>query len=84
MTDASVSARYAFMAFVTSILLLVPSALAATPRTLVARVNRVSDGDTVIAITSEGTKLRIWLLEIAIPETTNRKKPGRPPRFSRS
>ncbi len=46
MTDASVSARHVFMAFGTSIVLLFPSAHAVTPRTLVAKVDRVSDGDS--------------------------------------
>ncbi len=41
---------------------------AATPRSLVAKVDRVSDGDSVIATTSDGTKLRIRLLGIDAPE----------------
>lgn len=78
MTDAPVSARCALMAFVTSILLLLPSAHAATPRTIVAKVERVSDGDTIAAITSEGTKLHIRLLGIDAPEIPHGKKPGQP------
>ncbi len=39
---------------------------AGTPRTLVAKVERVVDGDTLIAITTEGTKLRIRLLPLNI------------------
>jgi micrococcal nuclease len=66
------------MAFVTSILLLLPSAHAATPRTLVAKVERVSDGDTITALTSEGTKLRLRLIGIDAPEIPHGKKPGQP------
>jgi endonuclease YncB( thermonuclease family) len=51
---------------------------AATPRTLVAKVERVSDGDTVIATTSNQTKLRIRLLGIDAPEVPNGAKPGQP------
>ena len=47
-------------------------------RTLVATVERVSDGDTIIALTSEGTKLRIRLLGIDAPEVPHGKKPGQP------
>jgi len=38
------------------------TAHAAIPRTLVAKVERVSDGNTITALTSNGTKLRIRLL----------------------
>jgi endonuclease YncB( thermonuclease family) len=68
MTDASIFTRQAFIAVVTSILLLLPSAHAATPRSLVAKVDRVSDGDSMKATTSDGTKLRIRLLGIDRPE----------------
>lgn len=78
MSDASVSALYAFMAFVTSILILLPSAHAATPRTFVAKVERVSDGDTLTALTSNQTKLRIRLLGIDAPEVPHGDKPGQP------
>lgn len=53
-------------------------ASASTPRTLVATVQRVSDGDTIIAITADGTKLRIRLLGIDAPEIPHGKKPGQP------
>jgi hypothetical protein len=46
-------------------------ALAATPRTLVATIQRVSDGDTVIALTADGTNLRIGLLGIGVPAEGN-------------
>ncbi len=51
---------------------------AASPRTLVAQVERVSDGDSVTATTSEGTKLRIRLLGIDAPEIAHGKMPGQP------
>ncbi len=77
MTGASISARHAIIVFVTSILLL-PSVHAATPRTLVAKVERVSDGDTVIAVTSNQAKLRLRLLGIDAPEVPHGDKPGQP------
>ncbi len=43
-------------------------ALSASPRSLVATVQRVSDGDTIIAMTADGTKLRLRLLGIGAPE----------------
>jgi micrococcal nuclease len=53
-------------------------ASASAPRTLVASVQRVSDGDTIIALTATGTKLRIRLLGIDAPEIPHGKKPGQP------
>ena len=38
------------------------------PRSLIATVQHVSDGDTITAITSNQTKLRIRLLGIDPPE----------------
>ena len=60
------------------LLLLPPSTHAATPRSLSATVERVSDGDTVVAITANQTKLRIRLLGIDAPETAHGKKAGQP------
>ena len=51
---------------------------AAGPRPLTATVQRVSDGDTVIAITSNQTKLRLRLLGVDAPEIPHGKKPGQP------
>ncbi len=65
--------------FLATVLLLFPlSAHAATPRTLVARVERVSDGDTITATTSNQTKLRLRLLGIDAPEVLHGDKPGQP------
>ncbi len=51
---------------------------AAAPRILVAKVERVSDWDTVTAISSNQTKLRIRLLGIDAPEIPHGEKPGQP------
>ncbi len=51
---------------------------AATPRTLVAKVERVSDGDTLVAVTANSTKLRLRLLGIDAPEVPHGDKPGQP------
>jgi micrococcal nuclease len=61
-----------------AILLLVATANAATLRTLTAKVDRVSDGDTVTATDASGTKLRIRLLGIDAPEIAHGSKPGQP------
>ena len=54
------------------------TARAATPRTLLAKVERVSDGDTVVALTANGTKLRLRLLGIDAPEVAHGTKPAQP------
>ncbi len=58
--------------------LLLASAHAATPRTLTAKIDRVSDGDTVTTFTAEETKLRLRLLGIDAPEVPHGDKPGQP------
>ena len=55
-----------FSIIVTVLLILPPATHAATPRTLVATVECVSDGDTITAFISGGTKLR--LLGVDAPE----------------
>ncbi len=67
-----------FLVIAAASLLLLFSAHAATLRTLVATVERVSDGDTITAITSNGTKLRLRLLGVDAPEIPHGKKPGQP------
>jgi len=59
-------------------LLLPTTTHAATPRTLVATVARISDGDTITAFTSDQTKLRLRLLGIDAPEVPHGAKPGQP------
>jgi micrococcal nuclease len=51
---------------------------ATSRRTLSAGVERVSDGDTVVAVTDNATKLRIRLLGIDAPEIPHGKAPGQP------
>ncbi len=50
----------------------------AAPRTFVARVERVTDGDSVIAVADNKTRLRIRLLGIDAPELPHDGKPGQP------
>jgi endonuclease YncB( thermonuclease family) len=59
-------------------LFLATVAFAATPHSLVAKVDRVADGDSVTATTNDGTRLRIRLLGIDAPEVANGAKPGQP------
>ncbi len=49
---------------------------ATTPRTIPALVERVSDRDTIIAPSAEGTELRLCLLGIEAPEIAHETKPG--------
>jgi hypothetical protein len=54
--------------------LLLSTAQAATPRTFVATVKRVSDGDADMAITSNGTKLCTRPLGIEAPQVSHAKR----------
>ncbi len=49
---------------------------AATTRTIIATVERVADGDTIIAVTENQTKVRIRLLGIDAPEIAHAQSPG--------
>ena len=51
---------------------------AAPIRTVTATITKISDGDTVQAITPEGTKLKVRLYGIDAPETQKRNIPGEP------
>lgn len=59
-------------------LLFIASAHAVTLRILTATVQPISDGDTLTAITDNGTKLRIRLLGIDAPEIPHSQNPGQP------
>jgi endonuclease YncB( thermonuclease family) len=51
----------------------------ATPlRTVTATITKITDGDTVQAVTPEGTKLKVRLYGIDAPETAKGKIPGEP------
>jgi micrococcal nuclease len=58
------------------VLLAAPSTQAAPPRSVVATVERVADGDTLMATTEDSTRLRIRLLGIDAPEMPHGRKPG--------
>jgi len=64
--DLPISLGAVALVFAVSLRIFFDSGYAATPRTLVGKVERVTDGDTITAFTSEGTKLR--LLGIDAPE----------------
>ena len=51
-------------------------AIWADSRSLVAIVQHVSDGDTIIAMTADGTTLRVRLLGIDAPAIPHGNKPG--------
>ncbi len=78
MIDAVWVSRHACIILATSFLSLLTPALAIAPRTLVAKIERVSDGDTVTAVTSNQTKLRLRLLGTDAPEVPHGDKPGQP------
>ena len=65
-------------AIVVGLFFVLGTAHAASPRTLIAKVERVSDGDTLVAFSSNGTKLRIRLVGIDAPEASHGEKPGQP------
>ena len=50
-------------------------AFSASPPSLVATVQRIADGDTLTAISANGTKLRIRLLGIDAPEIAHGTNP---------
>jgi len=63
----------------TALLIFLAAASQAAPlRTVTATITKISDGDTVQAITPEGTKLKVRLYGIDAPETPKGKIPGEP------
>jgi endonuclease YncB( thermonuclease family) len=60
------------------LVLSVLSGHAAPVRNVTATITRITDGDTVQAITPEGTKLKVRLYGIDAPETPKGKIPGEP------
>ena len=63
-------------AFVFLLVFSVPSCV--TSRTVEGTVTRVTDGDTLILVTSEGTKLKVRLYGIDAPEIRHKEVPGQP------
>jgi endonuclease YncB( thermonuclease family) len=60
-------------------MILYAAAVHAAPiRTVTATITRITDGDTVQAITPEGTKLKVRLYGIDAPETSKGKNQGEP------
>ena len=63
----------------TALLIFLASASQAAPlRTVTATITKITDGDTVQAVTPEGTKLKVRLYGIDAPETAKGKIPGEP------
>jgi micrococcal nuclease len=60
------------------VILCAAAAHAAPLRTVTATITTITDGDTVQAITPEGTKLKVRLYGIDAPETSKGKIPGEP------
>ncbi len=78
LSDASLGVRRAFIAFAASALLLVASAHVATSRALIFIVERISGGDTIVAIADNRAKFRLRVLDIDGPEIAHGTKPGQP------
>jgi endonuclease YncB( thermonuclease family) len=74
MRSLSVCLPHCFCHCIQLFSLLLSTAQAATPRTFVATVKRVSDGDAITAITSNGTKLCTRLLGIEAPQVSHAKR----------
>jgi micrococcal nuclease len=64
--------------FAILVILCAATSHAAPIRTVTATITKITDGDTVQAITPEGTKLKVRLYGIDAPETAKGKKPGEP------
>ena len=63
----------------TALVIFCASASHAAPlRTVTATITKITDGDTVQAVTPEGTKLKVRLYGIDAPETAKGKIPGEP------
>jgi micrococcal nuclease len=74
-----IAQRVLGVAFLLVQTLLISSSTHASPlRYLIASVTRVNDGDSVIAVSTTGAKLRLRLLDIDAPKIAYGKKPGQP------
>ncbi len=54
------------------------AARATAPRIFLATIERVSTGDTLVAVAVKGTRLRLRLLGIDAPDVAHGSKPGQP------
>ncbi len=70
--------RFSLAVLAALVTVLAPSFPHAGARLLTATVQRVADGDTVIAETANGAKLRLRLLGIDAPEVSHNGKSGQP------
>lgn len=65
-----------WLAAASLVLLAAPTPQAAPPRSVLATVERVADGDTLMATSENSTRLRIRLLGIDAPEIPHQGRPG--------
>jgi len=71
--------RNRWLFLLTALVILCATASQAAPlRIVTATITKITDGDTVQAITPEGTKLKVRLYGIDAPETPKGQKPGEP------
>lgn len=78
MNNRSLSSLHSWIILVILSILSITSVYAATIRTVEATIIKVSDGDTVQAVTPEGTKLKVRLYGIDAPEAEKgNKKTGK-------
>jgi micrococcal nuclease len=73
------ASRFRYLFILAALVILCAAASHAAPiRIVTATITKISDGDTVQAITAEGTKLKVRLYGIDAPETRKGKIPGEP------
>ena len=71
--------RMLLLLILTALVIFCAAASQAAPlRTVTATITKITDGDTVQAVTPEGTKLKVRLYGIDAPETPKGKIPGEP------
>lgn len=74
-----IKVRKPYLLIIAALVVLGAVAVHAAPiRIVTATITRISDGDTVQAITPEGTKLKVRLYGIDAPETQKGNKLGEP------
>jgi micrococcal nuclease len=79
LAEENIVRRVMIWALTFSLVLLSTTVSLASPlRTVRASVERVSDGDTVVATSENATKVRVRLLGIDAPEISHGNRPGQP------